>query len=336
MRVRKWKRELGLVASIARRRPFNVLIQVTNRCNMRCAFCTFWENGVRPERELTVDDYIRLERDLSRMGRFAISIEGGEPLVRPDLVDIVRVLSARHTTILYTNGWYMTEDKASALFAAGLTQVGVSVDFPDARRHDAKRGLDGAFERAWRAVRWLRDAADDGNRQVHVMTVYMEENRSDLEELLELSAAHGVGHYLTLVATSGARRAPGGSWPESPVSEYLLDLWDHYPHFRGFREYLALMDTFLGREGMAPCRAGVQSFNIDHLGNVAPCIEKIDKPAGNIRDESLMEIHARLRGGHAAVGCQDCWTMCRSMNHFLGDGGTPSGWRDFVTRLRGY
>ena len=102
-------------------------------------------------------------------------------------------MSERHLPLIYTNGWYVTPALASAAFDAGLTQVGVSIDFPDAPRHDAKRVWPKAWDKAWEAVRLFRDAAPHAGRQVHVMTVLMEENRRDLEALLASSQRRVTG-----------------------------------------------------------------------------------------------------------------------------------------------
>lgn len=121
-------------------------------------------------------DYKRLSRELKELGTFLVSIEGGEPLVRPDLVGIVEALSEHHVTALFTNGWLLTEDLAKSLFDAGLVHANVSIDYPDAKRHDEKRGLDGAFDRAWRAVDYFRDAAPRGGKQTHVMSARQSEH----------------------------------------------------------------------------------------------------------------------------------------------------------------
>ena len=42
------QRDLRFAIGVLRRRPFQVLLQVTNRCNMQCSFCDFWPNGVSP------------------------------------------------------------------------------------------------------------------------------------------------------------------------------------------------------------------------------------------------------------------------------------------------
>jgi len=53
------RRNLSFALGVLRAKPFNVLLQVTNRCNMRCAFCTFWSKPAPPEEELTLADYYR-------------------------------------------------------------------------------------------------------------------------------------------------------------------------------------------------------------------------------------------------------------------------------------
>lgn len=332
----KASRDLRFVSGVLRQQPFQVLVQVTNRCNMRCSFCGFWPNGVAPKLELTVDDYRRIAAELAELGSFLVSVEGGEPLLRPDIVEIVRAFGERHAPVLYTNGWFMDATKARALFDAGVAQVGVSIDFPDAARHDHKRRLEGAYDQAWRAVDALLAHAPHGGAQVHVMTILMKENQDDLETLLQMSAARGVGHCVTLLSTDGFRRGQSADdqMPDVSLSAMLLDLWRRYPHLRAFRDYLERMDTFLERGAMPTCHAGEQSFNIDHVGNVSPCIERIDSVAGNVREEPLAAIIAKMKGLESVARCQDCWTLCRGFSQALGQGASVRSLIDLGTRMR--
>jgi MoaA/NifB/PqqE/SkfB family radical SAM enzyme len=333
MILKEWRKDLGWALGILRKNPFQCLLQLTNRCNMRCSFCDFWPNGIPPAQELTLPDYRRIAGELSRVGRFLVSIEGGEPFLRPELMEIVKIFGADHLPLLYTNGWYLDAKAARALFAAGVKQVGVSIDFPDAKRHDAKRGLDGAFAKACQATRWLKEAAPHGGQQVHVMTVLMKENAAEMEALLKLSASLGVGHCVTLLSTQGFRRTSVDLPPEAPISHELLTLWGQYPHFRSFRKYLSLMDAYLARREMPTCRAGVQSFNIDHRGNVSPCIEKSQTSYGNLREDSLERILERMKNLDTVARCQDCWTLCRGFGQVMGDRGDRAGWSDLASRL---
>jgi MoaA/NifB/PqqE/SkfB family radical SAM enzyme len=341
----KTARDLRFVAGVLRQRPFNVLVQVTNRCNMRCSFCDFWPNGIAPKLELTLADYQRIAAELAQVGCFLVSVEGGEPLLRPDIVEIVQAFAHKHLPVLYTNGWFMTPDKARALFAAGVTQVGVSIDFPDAARHDAKRRLAGTFERAWQAIDMLREAAPHAGAQVHVMSIVMQENLAGLETLLQMSAARGVGHCITLLSTDGFRRGKSSDDQlpdaEQSLSAKLLDLWQRYPHLRTFRDYLAHMDAFLQRDAspnhepnrMPTCHAGEQSFNIDHQGNVSPCIERIDATVGNVREHALPHLIAKMHNLPEVARCQDCWTLCRGFANALGQGASKQALLDLGRRM---
>src|SRR5204862_4098318 len=77
MSWKELKREMGFARSILTRRPYNLLLQITNRCNMKCTFCDFPRNAVTPENELSLGDLRCLSDQLSGMGRFVVSIEAG-------------------------------------------------------------------------------------------------------------------------------------------------------------------------------------------------------------------------------------------------------------------
>lgn len=330
-------KDAEFAAGILRKKPFNCLVQVTNRCNMKCSFCDFWPNVAPREEELSLRDYQRLATELAGLGCFLLSVEGGEPLVRKDLIDILRALGKKHIPSLFTNGWYIDKDKAKAIFDAGTSTVSVSLDYPDAARHDQKRRLEGAFEKVLRALDHLLAAAPNGGRQVYVMTVVMEDNWHDLEPLLELTKKHGVGHQLTLLSTTGFRRGKAGEdkMPPAALSQTLLDLYGRYPHLAFFREYFERMDDFLDGRPMPTCKAGAQSFNIDHVGNVSPCIERIDWSFGNVKREPLAAIHARMRAAADEVAaCNRCWTACRGVAQALGDGSSPRALYDLATRMK--
>ncbi len=341
MKLAVVKKDLSFALGITLRKPFQVLIQVTNRCNMKCSFCDFWPNVAKKSEELTARDYRRLADELAELGCFLVSIEGGEPLVRKDLEEIVAAFAPKHIPALFTNGWYVDEARARSLFDAGLVHASVSIDYADARKHDLKRGLVGATERAWRAVDSLKSAAPRGGLQTHVMTVLMESNELELEALLEQSQAHGVGHQFTLLAVDGFRRGkhegPSGPdrLPSAKVSEKLVELFHRFPHVRFFSDYFETTGRFLRGEAMPTCRAGLQSFNIDHVGNVASCIERIDEVVGNVKEQSLGALHELLVRRNAELSsCQRCFTACRGFNQAMGGGGTARGWLELGTRMR--
>jgi MoaA/NifB/PqqE/SkfB family radical SAM enzyme len=339
MLLRSLTRDARFAAGVALRRPFSCLVQVTNRCNMRCSFCDFWPNAAPRRDELTLADYQRVAAEMSALGCFCVSIEGGEPLVRPDIVEIVRTFGRAHVPVLFTNGWYVTPELARALWSAGLAQASVSIDYPDPARHDEKRGVEGTTSRAWRAVEIFRDTAPRGGRQVNVMTVVMEDNHASLAALLAQSRAAGVGHQLTLISVSGYRR--GKNVDRLPPPEAAVDLkklFHAFDHVRFFSSYFDGIGSFLkGGAELPRCGAGIQGFNIDHVGGVAACIERIGESVGNVKDATIAELMRRLalpEVRRAVDGCQDCWTACRGFQQALGGGASTGALRDLATRMR--
>ncbi len=107
-------------------------ISITDRCNLRCAYCmpaagVHWQP--RPAL-LTADEIVRAARAAAGLGVNSIRLTGGEPLVRGDIVDIVRALAGIagiRDISLSTNGMLL-EKLAPALAAAGLRRVNVSLD----------------------------------------------------------------------------------------------------------------------------------------------------------------------------------------------------------------
>jgi len=340
--IRQVKNEIRFANTIVMRKPFQCLLQVTNRCNMRCRFCDFWPNHVSRKEELTIEDYRKLSKDLSRYGSLLMSIEGGEPMVRDDLAELIEIFAEHHLPILFTNGWYVNDELAKLFFANGLHQVGVSIDFSTAQKHDGFRGVSGAFDKAVAAVEMFKRYAPRKGAQVHVISVLMRDNEDDIEGLLKLSASLGVGHQLTLLSNNGYRRTESVALPERLSADYLLTLRKRYTHLRTFSDYLRHIETFLHHQtenrvdnsvvDLPSCSAGLQSFNIDHIGNVSACIEKIDKSVGNIKSDSIFECVQRLSNLDQVRGCQDCWTLCRGMTQSFRQSGNWRSWKDLLLR----
>ncbi len=129
-------------------------VSVTDRCNFRCIYC-MPEDGsqVAPKEELlSASELIRLVRIAASCGMTKIRLTGGEPLVRKDLVDIVKGISeieGIQDLSMTTNGYLLVE-MAEALAKAGLTRINISLDtlnpqrFRDiARRGELSRVMDG-------------------------------------------------------------------------------------------------------------------------------------------------------------------------------------------------
>ncbi len=134
-----------------------VVWNVTRRCNLHCQHCyASAQNGRHPE-ELTPGEGHALIEELGRYGVPAVIFSGGDPLLRPDLLDRVRHAAdvGIHPAIS-TNGTLIDGVLARRLRTAKVGYVGVSVDGIGAL-HDRFRGRRGAYEGALRGLRACRD-----------------------------------------------------------------------------------------------------------------------------------------------------------------------------------
>ena len=86
-------RSLRLVLGFFSKRFIHCNLQVTYRCNFKCQICDFWKDEHDPAEELSLDDIRTIGRKLNKLGTLIISLAGGEPLAREDLVDVIRILN---------------------------------------------------------------------------------------------------------------------------------------------------------------------------------------------------------------------------------------------------
>ncbi len=133
-------------------------ISITDRCNYRCVYCRTGTNGAQYE-DLPMSDYLRMVRLLVGMGIAKVRITGGEPLLRPGLVEFVRELAALRTLdgepldlAMTTNGHLLAE-MAAPLKQAGLGRVTVSMDAVDAEKFARITRVENGFENVRAGIR---------------------------------------------------------------------------------------------------------------------------------------------------------------------------------------
>jgi radical SAM protein with 4Fe4S-binding SPASM domain len=165
-----------------------VVWNVTRRCNLHCGHCYADSRNREYPNELSTAEGRRLLRDLADFGVPTVLFSGGEPLLRPDLLELAseaRALGMR--TVLSTNGTRIDDVVAAGIAAAGFSYVGVSLDGIGAR-HDRMRGSRGAFEGALAGIRAVRGA---GLRAGVRFTLHRG-NRDQLGRVFELAEAEDV------------------------------------------------------------------------------------------------------------------------------------------------
>lgn len=135
-----------------------VVWNCTRRCNLKCRHCYSESQNIAYDHEMSTDEALTFIDDLASYKIPVLLFSGGEPLVRPDLLQLIS--HARNNGIrcvISTNGTMINEDMATKLGKAGLSYVGVSLDGLSAK-HDEFRQVQGAFDWAIRGIRYCRQA----------------------------------------------------------------------------------------------------------------------------------------------------------------------------------
>jgi radical SAM protein with 4Fe4S-binding SPASM domain len=171
----------------AQRRPI-VVWNITRTCNLQCVHC-YNDSGMgKACDEVSTAQAKAVIDDLARFGVPSILFSGGEPLMRQDLLELMRHAAGRGLrVVISTNGTLIDADKAREIKRIGTSYVGISLD-GIGPINDKFRGVAGAFERAVRGIRNCRDAGV----RVGLRLTLTRRNVQDIEGLFRFFEVEGV------------------------------------------------------------------------------------------------------------------------------------------------
>src|SRR3990170_5119826 len=154
--------------------------KLTYNCNLRCKMCPFWN---RSSKDSSTEREKAILRQIYDSGACGIAFEGGEPLLRNDLVEILAFSRSLplHTSLI-TNGTLL-ESRIDEIASYINGVVYVSLDGLE-KTHDAIRGVNGCFRKALRGIIASREKVS-----VTVNTTIMAENICEIEDMVKLAKA---------------------------------------------------------------------------------------------------------------------------------------------------
>jgi len=162
-------------------------VSVTQRCDLACFFC-HREGEHDPGKEMTPGEIGRIVEVAAELGVTKIKVTGGEPMIREDIVEVIRLMSPHVREVSMTTNALQLPGKARALKEAGLRRVNISLH--SLRRETVKRiaGVD-CLDRVMAGIR----AADEaGLKPIKLNFVVMKGLNSDeIPDMLRLSAETG-------------------------------------------------------------------------------------------------------------------------------------------------
>jgi MoaA/NifB/PqqE/SkfB family radical SAM enzyme len=289
------------VGSYFLKRPYCASFELTHNCNARCQHCHRGEH-VR-ESLATPARLLEVCRELRPL---VAIMSGGEPLLRPELALIVQTLKqgcAPLRVFLNTNGALLTRARFDELVTAGVDEVLISFDYPDAR-HDTFRGIPGLFERIRSLVAGLPPAE---RTRVVLTCVLHSRNYRDALDAARLALDWGVNinysAYTWLRTNDRTLLVP----PEE--LEAFRETIEQLIAFKNARHNVLTSDWVLRgmarfyEQGSIPgCRGGERSLVVNPDGTLSPC-------GLLVRDYAT---HAALKREFTATNtCGDCYTSTR-------------------------
>ena len=248
----------------------------TNACNMYCDHC-YRDAGCKAEEELSTAEAKTLLEQIARANFKIMIFSGGEPLMRPDIVELVAYATSLGLRPVFgTNGTLITLDMAQKLKDAGAMGMGISLDSMDKEKHNQFRKFPGAWEGAVQGMRNCR--AVGLPFQIH--TTVMEWNNHELEALTDFAVAEGAvaHHFFFLVPTGRAKTIEAESLRAEAYEETLTRIMKKQqqvdielkptcaPQFLRIADQMGLKTRF--RRG---CLAGTAYCIISPKGKVQPC-----------------------------------------------------------------
>jgi MoaA/NifB/PqqE/SkfB family radical SAM enzyme len=170
--------------------PLMIDIGTTSSCQCRCVHCCAEAHQGRRGNELDTAEMQRLIDEAAQLGALQVVLSGGEPLLRKDIIELVRHAHDAGMIIrLNTNGLLLDARRVLNLKKAGLNLCAVSIDDADPETHDQLRSVPGLYAKALEGIRLLRQY----NVLSSILTYASKRNVPEgLEKIVDLGRRLGV------------------------------------------------------------------------------------------------------------------------------------------------
>jgi len=291
------------------RAPRMIYWEMTRACDLACRHCRAEAIAQRDPLELRTEEALAMLRSFLDFGEPLphLVCTGGDPLKRPDLLEIVRAGTALGlgVSLAPSATANLTREVIVELRAAGMQSMSLSLDGSTAERHDRFRGVDGTFETTLRAAGWVREA----EVPLQLNTLVTAETLQDLPALYALAGSLEIMRWSLFFLVPVGR---GKALPELTAAEAEAVMrWlvarsteapfaiaaTEAPHFRrvALAEAHARGQTAQAvRRGAIGRGFGVRDGNgvmfISHRGEVTPA-GFLPVVTGNVRQRSAVELY---------------------------------------------
>ncbi len=295
--ARRRARELSLIAKalLSTDHPVMAHIIPMRRCNLSCTYCNEFDDFSKPVPLPTM--YERIDK-LGSLGTSIITISGGEPLLHPELDEILRRIAGSGAMAgIITNGYLLVEERIKRLNAAGLDHMQISIDnvTPDDVSKKSLKVLD----------RKLQLLAQHAEFHVNINSVVGGGIRNPQDALTISKRAIELGFTSTvgIIHDGNGQLRPLGPEEVAVYEEIMTFEKKSYSRFNHFQKNIAY-----GRPNEWRCRAGARYLYICENGLVHYCSQQRGYPGIPLAQYSVTDIRREFL---SAKGCAPrCTVSC--------------------------
>ena len=312
---------------------------VTYRCMARCNMCDCWKDPSKPEEEITIDTIKKLPKMVY------VNITGGEPFLRNDLEDIIKVLYTKTNRIVVSTNGFLT--KRILEVCSKFPKLGIRISIEGLEEtNNAIRGLPDGWKKGYETLKTL---VENGHSDVGFGMTVQDMNCHDLIKLYRLSEEMGMEFATATLHNSFYFRKNDNKiddkYEVAKCFEELINaLLKSKSPKKWFRAYFnhGLINYIYGNKRLLPCEMGKNAFFIDPYSEVVPCNGTSCKICmGNLKNQSWDELwnsSQRKEAQKQARNCgKQCW-MIGSASPAIRKHIFKTGWWVFVHKFikRGY
>jgi len=283
---------------------------VTYRCNAKCYMCHTWKHPSKKDEEISPDLVNKIPDGLK-----FINITGGEPLLRDDLDQIIKIaLTKTKRLVISTNGYFTK--KIIKLAKKYDNQIGIRISIEGLpAANDELRGIKNGFDHGLRTLVSLHDM---GLKDIGFGITVSDRNALDMIELYRLAESMNLEFATAVTHNSFYFHKDDNTFMETEmiagefekIAKKLLQSNKPKNWFRAYFN-MGLAHKVRGGERPLPCEVGTDVFFLDPHGNILPC-NGSDEPMimGNLHEQSFDEIWNSPKADEIRKQVKDCQKQC--------------------------
>jgi MoaA/NifB/PqqE/SkfB family radical SAM enzyme len=289
-------------------KKLNGTIIVTYRCNAKCTMCNRYKCPSAPEEEISLETIKKLPP------MYFTNITGGEPFIREDLEDIIKILKEKSDRIVISTNGFFT-DRIIAL-CQKHPDIGIRISIEGTEQTNNEiRGLENGYQRGYQTLLKLKEM---GIKDIGFGMTVQDKNAKDLVALYNVSNELGMEFATASLHNSfyfveDTNIIHDREMVAQNFEDLINQLLKNNSPKKWFRAYFnhGLINYIYGQNRLLPCDMSFDTFFIDPFGDVMPCNGTKEKMVmGNLKDKTWDEVWSSEQAEDVRKQVRKCDRKC--------------------------